>query len=174
MLSAAASTRPTVSSNSTSRRRPVIACMIASLILTIAPLPHWADAFRPDWVALTLIYWAILLPRTYSIGSAWLAGLILDVAQGTLFGQHALAICFVVFITVKFHLQMRVFPLAQMTTTIFAMLSLYQFILFWINGVAGINAPAVAYWGPVISGTVLWPLLSMAYSNIQYKAHSRI
>lgn len=163
-----------MSSNPASRRFPVIACMVVSLLLTIAPLPGWAEAFRPDWVALTMIYWAILLPRTYSVGWGWLAGLILDVAQGTLFGQHAFAICFAVYIAVRFHLQMRVFPLPQMTVTLFAMLSFYQFILFWINGVAGINAPAVTYWGPVISGTVLWPLLSIAYSNIRYKIHSRV
>lgn len=163
-----------MSSNRRSRHIPVIACMIVSLILTIAPLPNWADTFRPDWVALTLVYWAIMLPRTYSVGRAWLAGLVLDVAQGTLFGQHALAMCFAVYIAVKFHLQMRVFPLPQMTATIFALLTAYQFILFWINGVAGITAPPVTYWGPVISGTVLWPVLSMVYSNIQYKVHSGI
>jgi len=154
------------------RKLPVVLCVVAALMLAIAPLPAWARDFRPDWVALTLIYWSMLLPRTYSVGFAWIIGLIVDVAQGTLFGQHALALSFVAYITVKFHLQMRVFPTLQMTATVFSVLSLYQFVLFWINGVAGINAPAVTYWGPVISGTLIWPLLSMVYGNIRYRARA--
>jgi len=162
-----------MSSDRATRRLPIVACIVASLMLAIAPMPDWAESYRPDWVALTLIFWSMLLPRTYSIGWAWVIGLILDVAQGTLFGQHALALCLVVYITVKFHLQIRVFPVTQMTATVFALLALYQFILFWINGVAGINSPAVVYWGPVVTGTLVWPLLSMVYSGIRYGTDSR-
>jgi len=162
-----------MSNDRATRRLPIIICIVASLMLAIAPMPESAVAFRPDWVALTLIYWSMLLPRTYSIGWAWVIGLILDVAQGTLFGQHALALSLAVYVTVKFHLQIRVFPMLQMTVTVFALLSLYQFILFWINGVAGINSPAAVYWGPVVSGTLIWPLLSVVYNSIRYSVSSR-
>jgi rod shape-determining protein MreD len=138
-------------------------------MLSIAPMPDWAAPFRPDWVALTLIYWSMTSPRTYSVGSAWVIGLVLDVAQGTLLGQHALALCLVIYITVKFHLQLRQFPTLQLTATVFAMLALYQFILFWINGVAGVNTVAVSYWGPVISGMLLWPLLSMMLGSLRFR-----
>jgi penicillin-binding protein 2 len=93
-----------------SGRLPVIVTIIVSIMLMVMPLPDWALAFRPDWVALILIYWAMMLPRTWSVGSAWIVGLVLDVAQGTILGQHALALCFIVFMTVRFHLLMRVFP----------------------------------------------------------------
>ena len=161
-----------MSSRQLSRRFPVILSIVVSLTLAIAPLPEWAAAYRPDWVVLTLIYWSLLLPKTYSVGWAWLAGLVLDIAQGTLFGQHALALCFIIYITVKFHLQIRVFPILQKTVTVFAILALYQFILFWINGVAGINSPSVTYWGPVLTGTAFWPLLSVVYANIRYRTRS--
>jgi len=162
-----------MSKDRASRRLPILLCIVASLMLTIAPVPDWAEVYRPDWVPLTLIYWSMLLPRTYSIGWAWVIGLIVDVAQGTLFGQHALALVLIIYIAVKFHLQIRVFPMLQMTATVFALIALYQFILFWINGVAGINAPAVTYWGPVVTGTLIWPLLSMVYGNIRYSASAR-
>ena len=128
-------------------------------MLAIAPLPEAARPYRPDWVLLTLIYWSIVLPRTFSVGSAWLTGLVLDVAQGTLLGQHALALSAVVYLTARFHLQLRVFPLSQMTLTAGALIGLYQFILFWINGVAGISADDASYWGPLVSGTLAWPLV---------------
>ncbi len=152
-----------------SRRLPVIACIVAALMLTIAPMPDWADPFRPDWVALTLIYWTMILPRTYSVGTAWIVGIVLDVAQGTLLGQHAIALCFVVYITVKFHLQFRVFPISQMSANVFALLAFYQFILFWINGVAGVTTLPITYWGPVITGALIWPLLTLFFGGVRFR-----
>jgi len=155
-------------------RLPVIVTIIVSIMLMVMPLPDWAAPFRPDWVALTLIYWAMMLPRTWSVGTAWFIGLIVDVAQGTILGQHALSLCFIVFITVRFHLLMRVFPMQQLTATVFAILALYQFILFWINGVAGIDVPLVYYWGPVISGTLFWPIVTIVLSGIRMRVqHGR-
>ncbi len=46
------------------RIQPVVISVIAALMLAIAPMPEWAEAFRPNWVALTLIYWAMNLPAT--------------------------------------------------------------------------------------------------------------
>ena len=155
------------------RHVPFVVSIIVALALTMMPLPRLIDAFRPDWVALMLIFWALAMPRTYSVGIAWLIGIVLDAAQGTLLGQHALALCVVVYITVKFHLQMRVFPLLQLTATVFALLALYQFLLFWINGVAGVQASAIVYWAPVLIGALIWPLLYSFLSGVRFRAQSR-
>lgn len=152
-----------------SQRKPVILSLIFGLMLTIMPLPGAADSFRPDWLALLVIFWTMQLPRTWSVGTAWIIGIVLDVSQGTLLGQHALTLCVVAFVTVRFHLLMRVFPLPQMTATVLPLLALYQFLLFWINGVAGIDAPSVTYWGPVISGTLVWPVVMMILSGMRYR-----
>ena len=156
-----------------SQRLPVIVTIILALMLMVVPLPDWATPFRPDWVALVLIYWAMMMPRTWSVGSAWIVGIVLDVAQGTILGQHALALCFIVFVTVRFHLLMRVFPMQQLTATVFAILAMYQFILFWINGVAGIDVPPVTYWGPVIAGTILWPVAVMLLRGVHIRVQHR-
>lgn len=155
-----------------SRRIPVILSLIFGLMLTIMPLPDTVAAFRPDWLALLVIFWAMQLPRTWSVGAAWIVGVVLDVSQGTLLGQHALALCCVAFVTVRFHLQMRVFPVPQLTASVFPILAIYQFLLFWINGVAGVDAPSVAYWGPVVSGTLLWPIVMMVLSGLRYRTRS--
>lgn len=153
-----------------SRRLPAIVCIIMALMLAIVPMPAWASPYRPDWVVLTLIYWSIAMPRTYSVGTAWIVGIVLDVAHGTLLGQHALALVLVIYLTTRFHLQLRVFPMPQMIATVAALLAFYQFILFWINGIAGIYAEAQAYWGPLVSSTLLWPLVSYFFAGISYRA----
>jgi len=158
-----------MSSERSTRHLPVLASIIMALMLAIAPLPDAVQAFRPDWVALTLIYWAMVLSGTYSVGSAWLVGIVLDVAQGTLLGQHALALSAVAYLTVRFHLQLRVFPLGQLTLTVFGLLAVYQFILFWINGVAGLSTPANRFWGPLVAGTLLWPPVYFLLGRINYR-----
>lgn len=155
------------------RHLPVLGSIIFGLMLTMVPLPAVIDAYRPDWIALVLIYWTMMLPQHYSVGTAWLVGLILDVAQGTLLGQHALALVAIIFLTSRFHLLMRVFPMSQLTATVFGMLALYQFLLFWINGVAGVEAPAASYWGPVISGTLFWPIVAGVLSGLRFRNLAR-
>jgi rod shape-determining protein MreD len=151
------------------RHLPVILTILVALALSMVPLPGAAAPFRPDWVALTMIFWAISLPRSYSVGVAWIVGIVLDVAQGALLGQHALAMTVIVFLTVRFHLQMRVFPLLQLSATIFALLAVYQFLLFWVNGVVNVSAPAVSYWGPVLTGSVVWPLMYNFLTGVRYR-----
>jgi len=155
-----------------SRRLPVIGTLVVGLMLAIMPLPDSFVPFRPDWLALLAIFWAMQLPRTWSVGSACMIGVVLDVSYGTLLGQHALALCVIVFITVRFHLLMRVFPLSQLTATVFALLALYQFLLFWVNGVAGVSSLSINYWGPVVSGTVVWPLLFLFLSGVRYRVRA--
>jgi rod shape-determining protein MreD len=155
-----------------SRRLPVIITFIVGLMLTVMPLADSVEPFRPDWLALVVIFWAMQLPRTWSVGSAWIIGIVLDVSYGTLLGQHALALCVIAFATVRFHLLMRVFPLSQLAATIFALLALYQFILFWVNGVAGVSAPTITYWAPVITGTLIWPFLFIFLSGVRYRSRS--
>lgn len=152
---------------------PAWGSIVAALMLSIVPLPDPVEPFRPDWAALALIYWTIRQPERYSVGKAWLVGLVLDIAQGTLLGQHALALVAVTFLTSRFHLLMRVFPLSQLTVTVCALLAVYQFLLFWINGVAGIDARAVSYWGPVIAGTIAWSLITGLLSGLRFKLLAR-
>ena len=68
----------------------IVVTLCIAMLLMILPMPEWARPFRPQWVTLTLIYWAIALPHRVGVGSGFLAGIALDVLTGTLLGQHAL------------------------------------------------------------------------------------
>ena len=79
----------------------------------------------------------------------------------------------IIFLTSRFHLLMRVFPMSQLTATVFALLTVYQFLLFWINGVAGVAAPAASYWALVITGTVFWPVVAGFLSGLRFRNLAR-
>ena len=48
---------------------------------------------KPDFLALILLYWCIQEPRLIGVGIAWCVGLLMDVTDATVFGQHALGVC---------------------------------------------------------------------------------
>src|SRR5690606_27167374 len=77
----------------------IILSFAVAFMLTAVPLPEWAASWRPAWVAMVLIYWCMALPERVGIGAAWCLGLLLDVQQGTLLGQHALGLALIAWLT---------------------------------------------------------------------------
>ncbi|MCC5860279.1 MAG: rod shape-determining protein MreD [Gammaproteobacteria bacterium] len=144
-------------------QRSVMAAALASLVLALAlaivPLPAQAGALRPDWVALALMFWCLTTPSRFGLGWAFILGLLLDTLTGALLGQHALALMLVTYPVLRFRLRLRVFPMFQLTVAVTLLLVLYQFTLFWIDGVTSRGMPASAYWWPVITGALVWPLV---------------
>jgi rod shape-determining protein MreD len=138
-------------------RWPIWVVLLIATALVSLPLPDSITPFRPPWATLAVIYWIMMWPRMFGIGSAWIIGLILDLLQGDLMGQHAFSLSVVAYLTLRFHLQIRIFPLWQLTMTIFALLAIEAFILFWIDGVAGNPAVGFGRWTQVVAGAILWP-----------------
>lgn len=133
--------------------------IFAAVVLSVVPLPTSIAPFRPDFVPLAFLYWSLLSARSLGLVTAFFAGLVLDTLTGALVGEHALALLLIVYLSQRFYLRIRVFPASQLTLTVMGLLSIYEFMLFWIDGVAGRTVPLVERWGPVVSGTVLWMLV---------------
>lgn len=137
-----------------------------ALVLTILPLPQWAAAFRPQWMALTLIYWALALPTRVGIFWAWGAGLVLDVTTGTVLGQHALSLSVPVYLTLELHRLIRVFPLPQQAVSVWVLLLVERLLSLWVHGATGQPTPAIKYWIPTFVGMLLWPWVFMLLRNL--------
>lgn len=135
----------------------IVASFAAAIMLTLMPLPEWAAPWRPQWAALTLIYWSLIFPRTIGIGSAWLMGLFLDAATGALLGEHALGFAIVAYINLRLHLRLRLFPLHQQAMFVGLMLLPYKSASLWVNGIAGYAQESGSYWAPVLSSMLVWP-----------------
>jgi len=149
-----------------------------SLVLTLAlvavPLPDSVAPLRPDWVAVVLLYWSLMAPRHFSLLTAFWMGIALDTLSGALLGQNALALLVVVYLAEKFHLRLRVFPMSQLAITVFLLLGLYEFVLFWIDGMAGRSVPLVERWVPPLTGTLVWVLLYMMFDRREREAPARL
>jgi len=138
-------------------RWAILLSLLVALMLNIWPLPELAQLLRPDWVALVLIYWILAMPHRVNVGTAWLAGLVLDALTGSVLGQHALGLSVLALLVAGIHLRVRVFPLWQQAVTVMALLLIYEVILLMVDGATGQLHHLEWRWGPVLIGTLFWP-----------------
>lgn len=141
-----------------SRLRVTVTVIIA-LILAVIPLPRWMDIARPYLLLLLVIYWSLSAPRIAGLMFAWLCGMAIDLLKGTTLGQHALAFLAVSVLTHKFQLRIRIFPLSQQTLTVLILLLVYEVLVWYTDGVLGYPVTTWARWIPVLTSTLLWPVL---------------
>ena len=146
-------------------RVPMLLSVLAGLILSVLPLPHWLNIARPDFLVIVVLYWSIMVPRAGGLTLAFLAGLLLDAFKGVVLGQHALALCLASYIAIKLHLRVRIFPVWHQALTVFWLLAVYQFMLFWIDGMTGHPITTYARWIPAVTGAALWPVFAGLLGN---------
>jgi len=130
---------------------------ILAIILTIFPVPGWAEELRPHWLALTAIYWAMALPQRVSVGVGWILGLLLDVLYDALLGQHALALALILYFTSRLHQRVRVFPIWQQAIVVFVFILIYSLIILWIKGLTGTAPNLWLFILPSITSALVWP-----------------
>lgn len=141
--------------------------LLIAFLLTALPLPHWADDWRPAWVAIVLIYWCMALPERIGIGIAWCMGLLLDVQQGALLGQNALGLALIAYFVIQIHKRFRLFPLVQQSCLVGFIIIFYLLISSWVTGIMGIPPKTWIYWMPAISSMILWPWLFVILRDIR-------
>ena len=149
------------------RRVPMLISAMAAVAFAVIPLPQVLDALRPDFLVLVVLYWSIESPRAGGLGLAFFAGLALDVINGVVLGQHALALTLMAAWATHLRLRLRVFSLLSQSLTIFMLLTLYQFILFWIDGATGNPVVNFARWLAPIMGAVFWPVVSGLLNRVR-------
>lgn len=140
---------------------------VAALILAVLPLPEWAQAYRPHWAALVLLYWCMALPDRVGVGVGWMVGLLLDVLQGALLGQYALTLAVLAFVMLGLYRRVRVFPLWQQSVFIGLLLLLHQVLTLWIRGVAGAAPNTLDHWLPVLGGMAFWPWIFVLLRDLR-------
>ncbi len=128
-----------------------------ALVLTVLPLPMWLDVLRPAFLVLTVLYWSINTPRAGGIGLGFACGLMLDVFQGPVLGEHALALAIIAYIAVREHQRIRSKPAFQQSLMVLAALVSYEFVLWLIDGWTGHPVTSPLRWLHCLTGALVWP-----------------
>jgi rod shape-determining protein MreD len=150
------------------------ATVVVALMLAIIPLPEGARPFRPDWVAVVLLYWSLIEPRRYGLLTAFWLGIVLDTLSGSLLGQHSLALLIIVYLSQRLYLRIRTFPASQVAILVIALLATYELVLFLVDGFAGRQVPLIERWAPVVTGGMLWLLVLAVVERSRQAAEVRM
>lgn len=135
--------------------------IFVGMVLAVVRMPQFVPVelgfLRPDWVAMIVVYWVIALPQRVGIGTAWLAGISVDVLLGSPLGQHALSYVLIAYVAASLYQRVRMFSVWQQATILFALLGLNQLVEFWIGSIVGPKDWSFWYLLPAVSGSFLWP-----------------
>jgi rod shape-determining protein MreD len=145
----------------------VVATILAAFVLNMVPVSGVTLALRPDFLAVVLLYWCIQAPRQVGVGTAWFVGLAMDVADATLFGQHALAYAVLAFAADYFRRRVLRFPLWQQAVQVAVLLAFCALLVLLVRFIGGAPLPRWTYAAPPVVGALLWPLLSVLLQRPQ-------
>lgn len=145
--------------------------LIAALLLDMLPLGR--VPWMPDFLALVLVFWAVHQPLRVGIGLAFLFGLIMDVHQASLLGQHALSYTALSFLAAMVHRRLLWFSVpsqALQVLPIFAAAHALALIIGMLGG--GIFPGWIMLLAPLVE-SLLWPVVSVLLLAPQRRAPDR-
>jgi rod shape-determining protein MreD len=115
-------------------------------------------AWVPDLLALTLVFWNVHQPLRVGIGAAFVFGLLMDVQQTTLLGQHALAYVVLSYWAVSIHRRLLWFPVSTQTAHVLPLFALAQVLVMAVRFMGGAGWPAWSSLLAPVCTAALWPL----------------
>jgi len=146
----------------------ILFTLVLALLLNLLPLPaHTSSSawvlLMPDWVALTLVFWNIHQPRKVGLSIAWVLGLIVDVNNASLLGEHALAYSILSYLAITLHRRVRWFGMTGQIAHVLPLLLGAQLVVVIVRLVVGGAFPGWLYFGGSIVAAALWPLATIAF-----------
>jgi rod shape-determining protein MreD len=135
----------------------IFVSFLVAFILAIFPMPAAFMWARPDWVALVLIYWVIALPQRFGILLSFAVGLLLDVLEGSMLGQHALSLSVIAYLALVLYQRLRLFNMWQQAAVIFVMVGINQLVGLWLQNLVGMGPRGALFLMPVVMSALLWP-----------------
>jgi rod shape-determining protein MreD len=126
------------------------------LALLLNLIPFGRLPFLPDWIALTLTFWCVREPLRVGMGAAFLLGVVMDVADGSVMGQHALAYVLLAFTAAALARRILWFPLQQQAIHVFPMFLATQLLMTVVRMVGGADFPGLLYFISSLASALLW------------------
>lgn len=151
-----------------SQRWLIAGSLLLGLMLTAFPLSGVLALMRPDWIALMIVYWAIFASRQLGVAMILLSGLALDVLYGMLLGQHSLALLIIAYFPLRWHLRLRVMSWIQLAAVNSVLVLLYEFLLFWINGMSGRSSEWLTHTYSWLASSVAWLVVVFALGALHF------
>lgn len=140
--------------------------LFAGLILNWLPWHGLWLALRPDFAALVLLYWCTHKPHYIGIGVAWTLGIFADVADSSVFGQHALSYSVLAFGGILLHRRIQMFHVSEQPLQVFPLILISYLVFAGVQGLSGGHVSWEYFLG-ALSSALLWMPISLLLQNMR-------
>jgi rod shape-determining protein MreD len=142
--------------------------LVVALLANMLPLGR--TPWMPDLLAITLVFWSVHQPLRVGIGSAFVFGILMDVHQAALLGQHALAYTALSFFAITIHRRLLWFTVPSQAVQVLPLFAASHAIELAIRMVAGGMFPGVSILLAPVIEALLWPIVSIILLAPQRRA----
>lgn len=141
--------------------------LLAAYVIAVLP---WSGSWllaRPDFVLIVLLFWAVHEPRVIGQGMAFSLGLLMDVSDSMLLGQHALAYVIAVFGAQVLRVRILSFHLPEQALHVLGITFMASAVMLILNLLLGADLPGFPYViSPALTGLLWAPVSWILYSPL--------
>ncbi len=144
--------------------RPVNTVFIAFSLfvaLMLNMLPWGRNWIVPDFLALVLVFWNVKQPRKVGMGVAWVFGMLMDVHEASVLGEHALAYSLLSYFAITLHRRVPWFSVTGQMAHVFPLFLAAQAVTLLVRIVAGGMAPPPWMLLESVLTALLWPVVDL-------------
>ena len=146
----------------------VLVCStLLAAVLTLIRLPDWLFYFRPDWLALVVIYWVMVVPDRLSLAYGCLNGLFLDLLLVKPFGLNAIAFVMLSYVVAIWSSQIRVLSLWHQCLFVIVLIAVLKLIVGIIATFTTGFVFTGYYWLSAIGNLIFWPVITIGFSDFR-------
>lgn len=139
-------------------------------LLAVVPIPAWAMPYRPEWVPMVWIYWAMALPYRIGIGSAWATGIGLDVLKGQALGLNTVGMVLIGYVVLSRRSRLRMFSGMQLTVLVLALTAAGLLVGYWMERiVAGAGDTGYFFLVAAPISALVWPPLYYLLRQVRHR-----
>jgi len=130
--------------------------LLSALALNLVPLGRMP--LMPDFVALVLVFWNVHQSRRVGVGLAFAFGLLMDVHDGAVLGQHALAYTLLSFCAIAIHRRLLWFTVPSQAVQILPLFLAAHAVSLIVRMIAGGMFPGWEVLLAPVLEALLWPV----------------
>jgi len=141
--------------------------------MTIDMVPMGRIAAMPDVLAVVLVFWGVHQPRRIGVMWAFVFGLLIDVHDGALLGQHALAYSGLTFGAIMLHRRLTWFNLGAQAVQVLPLFVAAHVLALVVRLIVGGMWPGWSVLLAPVFEAALWPVASALLLAPQRRAPDR-
>ena len=146
----------------------LIAAMLINMLQNMGLMGR--AGWTPDVLAVVLVFWTVHQPLRVSIGAAFVFGLLMDVHQGGLLGQHALAYTVLSFSAITIHRRLLWFSVPSQAAQVLPLFALAHAVELAVGLLSGGTFPGFSLLLAPLAEAVLWPVAHLVLLAPQLRA----